>query len=240
MNIGLIPQKWARLTPSNEAVIDATNNKRISYAQFDSLINRLANGMLSNGLVKGDRVAILSQNCIENLATFYACGRIGLIAQPMNWRLSIPELIRIVENGSPRMLISQDSFSKQRSEIVRENDFIEFSYEFGVDGDGSFEDLVSENSELEPKESDLVGNEDPFLILYTGGTTGESKGALHSHSSVWHGMLNQTVAERIVPSDVYMLTGQMFHIPVVLAMNYQAHGCPLVLMNFEPKRNHFH
>ena len=47
-------------------------------------------------------------------------------------------------------------------------------------------------------------------------------------------MLNQTVAERIVPSDVYMLTGQMFHIPVVLAMNYQAHGCPLVLMNFEP------
>ncbi|MBN39238.1 MAG: AMP-dependent synthetase [Acidimicrobiaceae bacterium] len=235
MNIGLIPKKWARLTPSNEAVIDATNNKRISYAQFDSLINRLANGMLSKGLVKGDRVAILSQNCIENLATFYACGRIGLIAQPMNWRLSIPELIRIIENGSPRILISQDSFSKQRSEIVGGNDFIEFSYEFGVDGDGSFEALASENSELEPKESDLVGNDDPFLILYTGGTTGESKGALHSHSSVWHGMLNQTVAERIVPSDVYMLTGQMFHIPVVLAMNYQAHGCPLVLMNFEPK-----
>ena len=39
------------------------------------------------------------------------------------------------------------------------------------------------------------------------------------------GMLNQTVAERIVPTDVYMLTGQMFHIPVALAMNYIAHGC---------------
>jgi long-chain acyl-CoA synthetase len=49
------------------------------------------------------------------------------------------------------------------------------------------------------------------------------------------GMLNQTVAERIVPSDVYMLTGQMFHIPVALAMNYMAHGCPVVLMNFEAK-----
>ncbi|MEM1143901.1 MAG: AMP-binding protein, partial [Pseudomonadota bacterium] len=42
-----------------------------------------------------------------------------------------------------------------------------------------------------------------------------------------------TVAERIVPSDVYMLTGQMFHIPVALAMNYMAHGCPLVLINFD-------
>jgi long-chain acyl-CoA synthetase len=48
-------------------------------------------------------------------------------------------------------------------------------------------------------------------------------------------MLNQTVAERIVPSDVYMLTGQLFHVPVLLAINYLAHGCPLALMNFEAR-----
>ncbi len=78
--------------------------------------------------------------------------------------------------------------------------------------------------------------DDPVLILYTGGTTGESKGALHSHHGLWMGMHNQTVAERIVPSDVYMLTGQMFHIPVALAMNYMAHGCPLVLVNFEARQ----
>ena len=53
------------------------------------------------------------------------------------------------------------------------------------------------------------------------------------HRSAFAGMLNQTVAERIVPTDVYMLTGQMFHIPVVLAMNYMKHGRPLVLMNFD-------
>jgi len=50
------------------------------------------------------------------------------------------------------------------------------------------------------------------------------------------GMLNQTVAERIVPTDVYMLTGQMFHIPVALSMNYMAHGCPVVLVNFEARQ----
>ncbi|GIS02172.1 MAG: hypothetical protein CM15mP103_07230 [Gammaproteobacteria bacterium] len=49
-------------------------------------------------------------------------------------------------------------------------------------------------------------------------------------------MLNQSIArESIVPTDVYMLTGQMFHIPVALAMNYMAHGCPVVLINFDAK-----
>ena len=47
-------------------------------------------------------------------------------------------------------------------------------------------------------------------------------------------MVNQAVAERIADDDVYMLLGQMFHIPVVLAMTYLAHGRPVVLMNFEP------
>ena len=234
MNIGLIPQKWARLTPDNEAVIDATTGNRINFADFDRLIRKLSNGLRSAGLVKGDRVGILSQNSIENLATFYACGRIGLIAQPMNWRLSLPELERIIKNGAPQVLISEDRFSNERQHLESASTSIKLWFEYGPDSDGSFEKLVRNGEEHEPEDSNRIGENDPFFILYTGGTTGESKGALHTHKSVWFGMLNQTVAERIEPSDVYMLTGQMFHIPVVLAINYQAHGCPLVLMNFEP------
>ena len=234
MNIGSVPKKWAKLTPDNEAVIDASTGQRINYADFDRIIRKLANGLLDLGLEKGDRVAILSQNSIENLATFYACGRVGLIAQPMNWRLSIPELLRVIGNGSPKVLISGDALNDEKTLLKQQNTSIQYWFEFGSLGDGSFERLIENSSEVEPTDSDHIGDNDPFFILYTGGTTGESKGALHSHKSVWYGMLNQTVAERIVPSDVYMLTGQMFHIPVVLAMNYQAHGCPLVLMNFEP------
>ncbi len=234
MNIGSVPKKWAKLTPDNEAVIDASTGQRINYADFDRIIRKLANGLLDLGLEKGDRVAILSQNSIENLATFYACGRVGLIAQPMNWRLSIPELLRVIGNGSPKVLISGDALNDEKTLLKQQNTSIQYWFEFGSLGDGSFEQLIENSSEVEPINSDHIGGNDPFFILYTGGTTGESKGALHSHKSVWYGMLNQTVAERIVPSDVYMLTGQMFHIPVVLAMNYQAHGCPLVLMNFEP------
>ena len=233
MNIGLIPQKWARLTPNKVAVIDEQRNRRISFRELEDLVNKIANGLISIGLQKGDRVGILSKNSIEHLALFYACGRIGLIAQPMNWRLSSSEVIRIIENGNPSSVIVDSDLSELGKQVQVETDLVDRWFEYGETGDQSFESLVQAQSSVDPSPTSNHRAEDPFFILYTGGTTGESKGALHSHESVWYGMQNQTVAERIVPSDVYMLTGQMFHIPVVLAMNYHAHGCPLVLMNFD-------
>ena len=234
MNQGLIPAKWAALTPDRQAVYDVPNNRRMTWRAFDELVRRLANGLTSLGLVPGDRVAVLSRNCAEYQALYFAAGRAGLVLQPLNWRLAAPELATIVRDGEPKVLISTAEWSEPVTYLQREVDLPHW-LQFGPGGDGSLERLVEAASDEEPAYADKVRDEDPFFILYTGGTTGQSKGALHSHRSAAAAMLNQTVAERIVPSDVYLLTGQMYHIPVVLAMNYQKHGCPLVLMNFEAR-----
>jgi len=236
MNIGFIPAKQAALSPRRTAIIDVPNARRISFGELDARVRRLANGLLGlSGCARGARVAILARNCIEYLELFYACARSGLIAQPLNWRLAVPELERILREGEPLALISSADFGAERAALQGLLD-VPHWFEFGASGDGSYEALLAAAASLEPAVSASVGGDDPLLILYTGGTTGESKGALHSHRSIFMGMLNQTVAERIVPSDVYMLTGQMFHIPVALAMNYMAHGCPLVLVNFEARQ----
>ncbi len=210
------------------------NDRRISFGELDGRVCKLANALLGLGCEKGDRVAVLSKNCIEYLEIYYACARVGLIAQPLNWRLAEAEVTRILNDGQPRLLACSAEYQDLATKVVPQTD-IEQVLVFGADGDGSYEALVEGGSDKEPESSSLVGDEDPVLILYTGGTTGESKGALHTHKSLFMGMLNQTVAERIVPTDVYMLTGQMFHIPVGLAMNYMAHGCPVVLINFEAR-----
>ena len=234
MNQGLIPAKWAALTPQRQAVYDVPNNRRMTWREFDEMVRRMANGLTSLGLTPGDRVAVLSRNCAEYLALYFAAGRAGLILQPLNWRLAAPELAAIVRDGAPKAVVSSAEWSDAVAQLQRDVD-VPHWLQFGEDGDGSLERLIGAASADEPPYSSKVADDDPFFILYTGGTTGESKGALHSHRSAAAGMLNQTVAERIVPSDVYMMTGQMFHIPVVLAMNYMKHGCPLVLINFEAR-----
>jgi acyl-CoA synthetase (AMP-forming)/AMP-acid ligase II len=235
MNIGKIPAKTARLDPGREALIDIPNQRRMTYGQLDERVRRLANALIGElGLEKGDRVAILSKNCIEYMEIYYACARCGMIAQPLNWRLGEQELVRILHDGEPAVVVLSSEHADLRdalSTAVAARQWLEF----GAGSDGSYDALIDRNDDAEPAVSDSIGGDDPALILYTGGTTGESKGALHTHHSLYMGMLNQTVAERVVPTDVYMLTGQMFHIPVALAMNYQAHGCPLVLINFEAK-----
>ena len=232
MNQGLIPAKWAALTPGNQAVYDTANDRRVNWRELDEMVRRMANGLLSLGLSKGDVIAVISRNCVEFQALYFAAGRAGLVTQPLNWRLATPALAELLGDARPKVLIAEAEFAGVVSELQGMVD-IPHWFSFGRGSDGSLYELVDAASSDEITVP--VADDDPFFLLYTGGTTGPSKGALHTHASAAAGMLNQTVAERIVPTDVYMLTGQMYHIPIVLAMNYMKHGCPLVLMNFEPK-----
>ena len=235
MNIGYIPKKIARVNPDRDALIDVMNDRRISFGELDRRVDALSAVFASQmGLRKGDRVAILAKNCIQYMEVFYAAAASGLIVMPLNWRLSEPELLNVLADGEPSLVVAAQEYRKQVDSLQGSADceqWLMFSQQPGCD----YELAIAAAMDAAPVTLAEVAPSDPMLILYTGGTTGQSKGALHTHYSVFMGMVNQTVAERILPTDVYMLTGQMFHIPVALAINYMAHGCPVVLINFDAK-----
>lgn len=233
INIGNIVTKQAYLKAGQLAVYDQSNDRRVTFSELNHLVNKIANTFLASGLAKGDRVSILSQNCVEYFAMFFACAKTGIILQTLNWRLADQEIARIMSNGDPKAFIYQGQFSETVEHLKNTENNVSHWLGFGSDSDDGFYATIKPAAGSEPKPDWPVGGDDPLFILYTGGTTGESKGALHSHLSAYFGMLNQTVAEGIGPNSVYMLTGQMFHIPVLLAVNYTAHGCPVVLMNFD-------
>ncbi len=94
LNVGEIVAAHARLTPDK---IGARDSKRtLTFAQWNERSNSLANALLGLGLVKGDRVALLAYNCIEWLELYVALAKAGLVAVPVNFRLTTPEIEYIV------------------------------------------------------------------------------------------------------------------------------------------------
>ena len=177
MNIGLIPAKYAALAPRRLAIIDPAINLRLNYAELDRNVRRLANGFVMQCRIeRGDRIAVLAKNCAEYMAIYYACARAGFITQPLNWRLGAKELAKIIVDGEPAAFVSSSEFRDVRDELQSTVDVAHW-LEFGDDSDGSYVALIDGASDEEPTGSMHVGDNDPVLILYTGGTTGESKGA---------------------------------------------------------------
>ena len=73
MNIGNISAKWAALDPTRPAVVDVPNDRRMSFGELDERVRRLANALVERcGLSKGDRVAVLSRNCITYFEIYLA------------------------------------------------------------------------------------------------------------------------------------------------------------------------
>src|SRR5262245_46866742 len=82
---------------------------RLSFRDFLARVDALAAGLAGLPLAKGERLCILAQNHPAYLELYGACARLGVIAYPINWRLTAEEIGRIVERATPRLLLVDDS-----------------------------------------------------------------------------------------------------------------------------------
>lgn len=235
MNIGRIATVNAFRDPDRESLIEMPVRRARTFGQLEERTSRLANALGDRlGLQKGDRVAVLSRNRIEYFEVYLACARAGFVTLALNWRLAVAEQARILEDAAPRVLVADTEFTAQLRDLTNCVE-VPATITWGGRGGSEFEELVASGEHGDRSAWAEVGDDDHLLVMYTGGSTGTSKGVLHSHRSAFAAMVNNTVAERVVPSDKYILLGQAFHSAAVLAMNYLMHGCPVVLVNFEPK-----
>src|SRR5215475_11215884 len=80
-----------------------------SFRQLLERADRLAAGLAALGLVKGDRICILAQNDVGYVDLYGACARQGIVAYPINWRLTAPEVERVLERAAPKMMVADTS-----------------------------------------------------------------------------------------------------------------------------------
>ena len=99
MILGDIILNNAAVFPAKEDVVD--DIRRISFGQLAERAKRLANALAARGARRGDRVAIVAQNCHEYIEVFGACEMAGYVAAPMNFRLTVPELQYLLTDCRP-------------------------------------------------------------------------------------------------------------------------------------------
>ena len=234
-------------SPDKLAIVDTGKDPawRLTYRQMNERANRCANWLRDEaGIGKGDRVAILARDGVEHLDCFFACAKLGAIHTALNWRLHWRELLGIVENTTPKVLIYSDDSREGVDALVseiRHSPFAICSY-LHIEGDGipgslHYESTISQfpNS---PITCESLDKEDVAALIFTGGTTGLPKGAMVSHRMIAWNTLN-TVIHDVTHDDVYLNVFPMFHTGGLFVYTLPQvifGGTTILLRQFDPAR----
>jgi fatty-acyl-CoA synthase len=216
------------------AMVDLATEREFTYTEFHDRIGRLASGLRSAyNVQRGDRVAVLAHNSSDLFEIQFACGRLGAVFVPMNWRLTVPELTFIVTDCSPVLLIHDPEFQDAALELAAACDVRQLC---GRDPDNStYERLIAAApNDVAPEP---LTHDDIATILYTSGTTGHPKGAIITHGMRFWQAINLTGPERLTADSVCLVTLPQFHVgglDVYANPNFHFGGKVLVMRGFDP------
>jgi len=190
--------------PHHLAIHDLHMGRKLSYSALDARIGRLTAALAARGIAKGDRIALLAPNCAEYFELQFACGRLGAIMLPLNWRLTVPELEYILSDSSPKLLIHDKGFAEAAAALSEH--LLEIDHERP---DGAYERALAEDGPAPP--SAALTHDDIGMVMYTSGTTGHPKGAIITHGMVFWNCVNLGIPALITPETVQLVVLPLFH-----------------------------
>ena len=181
MNLGQNLKINAKKFPNTVMLKDS--QRCFTYQQANKRVNQLAHSLLSLGLSKGDKVAVLLENSIEIVEIFLATAKTGIIIVPINFRLVSAEVEFIVNNSDAKAMIVHDEFTptvdpiKAKLKNIAPENYITVGG--AVDGYRPYDAFIENAADSEPDIE--VAPEDTWILIYTSGTTGKPKGVMRSH-----------------------------------------------------------
>ncbi|MEO6656448.1 MAG: long-chain fatty acid--CoA ligase [Pyrinomonadaceae bacterium] len=172
-NVRQLLEMRAAEYPDKIFLFSEADGRSWTYAEFDRIVNRTANMLISHGITKGDVVSLLMPNSAEYIIAYFACWKIGAVAGPVNSLLKAEEISWVVGNSESKLILSEPS-ALADGQLDSFGDNIPIITNWPpADAGGS--------DQLDGIDIDL---EDDAIIIYTSGTTGKPKGCLLTHGNL--------------------------------------------------------
>ena len=184
----------------------------ITWKEFDKKANRFANLLLSRGIKKGDKVAILLMNCLEWLPVYFGVLKTGALAVPLNYRYASDEIKYCVELAEADVLVFGFEFIGRVEEICDQIPGVKQLFYVGKGCPSfaeSYDKLVEYCTSKKP-EIELT-DEDYGAIYFSSGTTGFPKAILHKHRSLVHACRTEQNHHGQTKDDVFLCIPPLYH-----------------------------
>jgi acetyl-CoA synthetase len=239
-NIGIdVCDRWAEKEPGRLAIVYARPDgldEQITYGWLRETSNRLANVLRAHGVVRGDRVAILLPQSPEVAAIHIAIYKLGAVALPLAVLFGTDALSYRLQNSGANALITDARGAERIAEIRKD-----LHLKSVLSLNGAADDTLNFSDELARASSNFTpvntSADDPAMMVYTSGTTGQPKGALHGHRvlighlpgvETHHDFLPQAGDRMWTPAD-WAWAGGLLNV-LLPSLHY---GVPVVARRFE-------
>lgn len=209
-------EEMQRTTWKEYSLIEGSKNdafrSEITWKEFNKEANRFANLLLSRGIGKGDKVAILLMNSLEWLPIYFGILKTGALAVPLNYRYTADEIKYCTDLSESDVLIFGPEFTGRVEAIC--NRLKGVKYTFYVGGDcptfaESYDRLVTYCSTKNP--GIKLTEEDEAAIYFSSGTTGFPKAIIHAHRSLIHSARVEQNHHGQTKDDVFLCIPPLYH-----------------------------
>lgn len=203
---------WREFNLIESTTPDAPYRREISWLDFDRKANRFANLLLSRGIKRGSKIAILLMNCLEWLPIYFGVLKAGCIAVPMNFRYSSDEIKYCLELADVELLIFGPEFVSRMEPIHNELSAIKMFFYVGKNGPDYTEDCMRLCSFCSSNPPPVALDEnDDAAIYFSSGTTGFPKAILHKHQSLISSCKTEQNHHGQTKDDVFLCIPPLYH-----------------------------
>ncbi len=189
-----------------------SGRQEITWQDFDRKANRFANLLLSRGIKKGDKVAILLMNCLEWLPIYFGVLKAGALAVPLNYRYTSDEIKYCTKLAEVDVLVFGPEFIGRVEEIYGRMPNVKQVFYVGANCPTFAEsyDLLTTYCSSHKPNVDIVATDDA-AIYFSSGTTGFPKAILHNHESIYHAAATEQNHHGQTREDCFLCIPPLYH-----------------------------